>query len=108
MSQYIIDTLGWFLMIGAFLFIMVMICACITMAAPLWMAVLFDREQRHGRMLEFMDKQIELEKAMRCGGVSTNPLVEVEANPSPASPASPDQLTALCEREVPDVPATPT
>ena len=105
MSEYIIDTLGWFLIIGAFLFIMVMICACITMVIPLWFGVIFEREQRHGRLLELMDKQIELEKAMRCGGVSTNPLIKVTAN---ASPAPSVRLPDLCEMDVPDVPAPPT
>ena len=104
MSQYIIDTLGWFLMIGAFFSILMMICSCIVMAAPLWMAILFDREQRHGRMLELMDKQIELEKAMRGGGVLEQSQIEVTGNVLPAPAA---QLPALCEREVPDVPAPP-
>ena len=104
MSEYIIDTLGWFLMIGAILFIFVMICACITMIIPLWFGIMCEREQRHGRLLELMDKQIELEKAMRCGPVSEQTQFDVTAHPTPAPS---DQLPALCEMEVPDVPAPP-
>ena len=104
MSEYIIDTLGWFLMIGAFLFIMVMICACITMIIPLWFGVMCEREQRHGRLLELMDKQIELEKAMRTSVVSTSPLIEICSHESPVNSV---QIPALCEMEVPDVPAPP-
>ena len=104
MSEYIIDTLGWFLMIGAFFFIMVMICACITMITPLWFGVMCEREQRHGRLLELMDKQIELQKAMRGGAASEQPEIEVTGN---ASPAPAVQLPTLCEMEVPDVPAPP-
>ena len=70
MSQYIIDTLGWMLIIGGF---SVILGIAIFLVTPLIAIAQFEREHKHGQMLELMDKQIELERVLRMPLAPTGP-----------------------------------
>ena len=105
MNQYIIDTLGWMLVIALFNVMLLMLAISIWLVTPLFVTVVIAREQRHGQMLELIDKQIELEKASRIDVIPVNPLIQMIGHEPATSLA---RQVAAASEEVPDVPTPPT
>ena len=103
MSEYVINVLGWMSVFGLFTVAMLIIAICIWLATPVVFTFVIAREQRHGQILELMDKQIELEKTTHASAVLSNRLMESTGSEQATVPTE----QAAPAKEVPDVPAPP-